>query len=361
MPPTGRGPYAVGVTTIESVEDMEGSGRRFPVEVWYPARAQSNAATASYELKLGALTLATYDSPLQAVRDAPLDHRGSRHPLLVFSHGLGGTRFQSVYMTEFLASHGFVVAAPDHVGNTFAEEINGNNKLSLLEAARVRPGDVSRTLDAVLKRNESWPESLLAYGVDASRVAVAGHSFGGFTTYRIAGGTIDSERGDALCAANPTDLFCNEWPPEKPFPASQEDDRFLVALAQAPGGALVFEDDGLSQIDVPMMIQAGAADAQTAYATEAVVPFAKLKSPAYLMSIEAGGHFTFSDMCQLLEILGIGSDAFDDGCSADNISAAQAHPQINAFALTFLRRHLLGQAVEPEDLLPAPGVSLDSK
>ena len=360
-PATARGPYAVGVTTIEEVNDMEGAGRSFPVEIWYPATTVETDDHVAYELRIGALVLAEYPSPLGAVRDAPVDHHGSGHPVVVFSHGWGGTRLQSVYLTEFLASHGFIVAAPDHVGNTFAEELSGSNALSMLEAARVRPGDVSRTLDALLELNDSWPDSHLAYAVNPARVAVAGHSFGGFTTYRVAGGTIDSARADELCAANPGELLCNDWPPEKSFPASQKDERFTVALAQAPGGAVVFEDDGLSQIDVPIMIQAGRDDTSTSYASEAVVPFGELGAPAYLMSLEGGGHFTFSDMCLLIDLIGLTTESFDDGCSADNITTSEAHPLINAFALTFLRRHLLEQDADLHALLPTPEVTLESK
>ncbi len=361
MPATGAGPYAVGVTTIEAVTDMDGNGREFPVEIWYPATVTASDTPTAYELRIGTLVAAQYPSPLGVVRDAPVDHHGSPHPVVVFSHGFGGTRLQSIYLTEFLASHGFIVAAPDHVGNTFAEELNKDLALSLLEAARLRPGDVSRTLDTLLELNDSWPDSHLGYAADPSRVAIAGHSFGGFTTYRIAGGIIDSATGDALCKANPDDLFCKEWPPETPFPPSQKDDRFLAALPQAPGGALVFADDGLSQIDIPIMIQAGRDDTSTPYASEAVEPFEKLGAPAYLMSIEAAGHFTFSDMCELIGLIGIGADAFSDGCSPDNIDSSQAHPIINAFVLTFLRRHLLGQADDPNSLLPEPGVTLDSR
>ncbi len=62
-----------------------------------------------YELYLGTLKLAEIDSPNAAVRDAALDRRGAPYPTILFFHGNGGVRAQSYFLTEHLASHGFVV------------------------------------------------------------------------------------------------------------------------------------------------------------------------------------------------------------------------------------------------------------
>ena len=46
---------------------------------------------------------------------------GGPFPGVVFSHGMAGHRRQSTFLCTHLASHGFVVASPDHVGNTLPE------------------------------------------------------------------------------------------------------------------------------------------------------------------------------------------------------------------------------------------------
>ena len=46
-------------------------------------------------------------------------------PLVVYSHGSGGIRYLASYYTEAIASHGYVVAAPDHTGNTAADRLLG--------------------------------------------------------------------------------------------------------------------------------------------------------------------------------------------------------------------------------------------
>ena len=337
--PDAPGRYRIGVTTIE-ITDGEVGGRVLPVEIWYPATPAEGAERAHYQLKLGELVLADLQSPRGAVRDAPLDYRGAPHPVVVFSHGFGGTRLQSVYLTEYLASHGFVVAAPDHVGNTFADQINSAGAATALESSRVRPIDVSRTLDAVLAKSQGWPNDPLAFCCDETRVGIAGHSFGGFTALRIAGASVDPSQGDAVCAADPDMIFCDGWPLDEPYPASARDPRFIAALPQAPGGSELFQAVGLAEVAVPTMIQAGTLDTNTPYDVEAVAPFAALPPPAWLLTIEGAGHFTFSDMCELIEQVGLSAGEFDDGCSADNIPFRDAQTIIVRYATAFLQIHV---------------------
>ena len=86
--PTPPGRLAVGVTTV----DGSRGDRRFPVEIWYPARHSGRDA--------------------EPVR--------KRHPLVLIAHGLCGSRLYYDYLAQHFASHGFVVAAPDFVGVTRA-------------------------------------------------------------------------------------------------------------------------------------------------------------------------------------------------------------------------------------------------
>ncbi|MBI4701901.1 MAG: dienelactone hydrolase family protein [Deltaproteobacteria bacterium] len=360
--PEARGPYAVGVTTMDT-DDGEGTGRLLPIEIWYPAAAPAGASPASYDLMIGLVKLATMASPLGAVRDAPLDWRGAPHPVVVFSHGFGGTRFQSLYLTEHLASHGFVVAAPDHVGNTFAEQVNTANAIPAIEAARLRPGDVSRTLDALLARAAAWPGDPLAYAADPARVGVAGHSFGGFTALRMAGASIDAAAATETCKENPGLPLCEGWG-EVELPASARDERFRASLPQAPGGSEAFSGGGLGDVAVPVMIQAGTSDGMTPYPTEAAAPYAALPPPAYLLTIEQAGHFTFSNMCALIAELGLSGEEFQDGCSPDNVPAAQAHAIIDRYATAFFQLAVAGDDAFAAELDPASapvGASLQAK
>jgi predicted dienelactone hydrolase len=184
--PFARGPHPVGVRTAE-VRDA-GRDRRIPVEVWYPAsdtyagQDLADATRDRYRL-LPALPESTQD----AVREA--EPAAGCFPLVVFSHGFAGHRRQSTFLCTHLASHGYVVAAMDHVGNTaldvfqqlFQLQTSGAplDPAALLgEVTAYRPDDVRLVLDAVLDDGAGG----LAGRVDAERIGMSGHSFGGWTT-----------------------------------------------------------------------------------------------------------------------------------------------------------------------------------
>jgi hypothetical protein len=76
-------------------------GRR--VAVWYPA-AQPERSMA-HSRSGGAGRVAVDSPPLGACPPVPL---------VLFSHEFGGCALQSIFITEELARHGYVVAAPDH-------------------------------------------------------------------------------------------------------------------------------------------------------------------------------------------------------------------------------------------------------
>jgi predicted dienelactone hydrolase len=177
--PFVRGPFPVGVRTLALVR----GDRPLPVEVWYPATDEyagmdvAEETRDRYELIPG-LPFVWQD----AVRDAT--PRPGRHPLVAFSHGYGGHRRQSTFLCTHLASHGYVVAAPDHTGNTILEVVQAVMTLQsggtlphpdtvLRELVALRPADVSFALDHILGMDGL---------ADPDRIGMAGHSFGGWTT-----------------------------------------------------------------------------------------------------------------------------------------------------------------------------------
>ena len=99
-----------------------------------------------------------------------------RSPVVLFSHGFAGTRLQSKFLCSHLASHGYVVASPDHKGNTFLDL----NIFKSTESAKERPHDLRVVLDRLIEESEN-PESTLFGRLDGTRCAAIGHSFGGYT------------------------------------------------------------------------------------------------------------------------------------------------------------------------------------
>ncbi|HLY39201.1 MAG TPA: hypothetical protein VKU61_14245 [Candidatus Binatia bacterium] len=181
--PFERGAFPVGVRTLQP----QRGARVLPLEVWYPTtdehagRDVDPATRDTYDLIPG------FPPTWQdAVRDTPIRH--GRYPLVAFSHGYGGHRRQSTFLCTHLASHGYVVAAVDHTGNTILDVMQ--MILALQSGARprstdpsefigLRPADVSFAIDSVLAD--------FAAHVDAERVGMAGHSFGGWTTLATVG------------------------------------------------------------------------------------------------------------------------------------------------------------------------------
>lgn len=188
--PFERGSLPVGVTTFNWT-DPSRNDRLLTVEAWYPAtethRGQDLAAPTrdTYELIPG------FPPGWQdAVRDAA--PRAGRFPLVVFSHGFGAHRRQSTFLCTHLASHGYVVAAMDHAGNTIFETVQmmmaaqmggppPDTVAILSEIIPARPVDVSFVIDRLLGGVEGLP------GIDADRIGMSGHSFGGWTTLMVAG------------------------------------------------------------------------------------------------------------------------------------------------------------------------------
>lgn len=154
--PFTRGPFTVGRQTVEASDQAR--SRLFPVEIWYPADDQS-AGT-------------------DEARDASA--RPGPHPLIIFSHSSGGNRRSSSFLCAHLASHGYAVAAMDH-SEVVAPELTRRGGEAAEESAvrvdgiiRSRVPDVRFLLDHLLGRG-------IDIELDAERIGLVGHSFGGWT------------------------------------------------------------------------------------------------------------------------------------------------------------------------------------
>ncbi len=185
--PFSRGAFPVGVRTVEWTDS--GRQRSLPAELWYPASDDHAGEDLSEETQDEYRMLPALP-PLrqEARRDAA--QRPGRFPLVAFSHGFGGHRRQTTHLCIHLASHGYVIAAVDHVGNTIADmlplfaSVQGGAPLPdpveiLNEFIEHRPADVRFVLDRLLDGEA------LGDAVDPERIGAMGHSFGGWTTLAV--------------------------------------------------------------------------------------------------------------------------------------------------------------------------------
>lgn len=251
--PFSRGPHPVGVRTFE-VQDAGGERDRstggeqeqreprvVPIEVWYPATGAhagqdlDPATQDSYSMMPG-----MPGTPQEAVRDA--DASDEAFTPIVFSHGFAGHRRQTTHLCTHLASHGYVVAAPDHVGNTVTEVMGwamsgtppADMQDYIYECADDRPRDASRALDGLLSGE---------FGVNSrdDGAGISGHSFGGWTALQT---TASDERILAALPLAPAGGAAELAGPDDPRVAMSE----VLELAwgrSVPTLMIVADDDSV--------------------------------------------------------------------------------------------------------------------
>jgi predicted dienelactone hydrolase len=114
-------------------------------------------------------------------------------PVVLFSHGLGGSREGSKFLGVHWAKRGFVAVFLQHPGSDagvwkdqpVGERTNKLKGAANLENFRLRVEDVPAVLDELEKWNaEGQP---LAKRLDLTKVGMAGHSFGAVTTQAVSG------------------------------------------------------------------------------------------------------------------------------------------------------------------------------
>lgn len=183
-----RGDYGVGVTTMQFVnpdqidllnlsEDNPTAtyDRELTVEVWYPAEADADAIEV-YNETLGRAdqpgSLVPFTFRGRAARDAEPVTADGPYPLVIVSHGYPGSRYLMTYLTENLASKGYVVVAIGHTESTFSDVASFGSTL------------LNRTLDQlfVLDQMAQLPDDSVipATMVDADNTAIVGYSMGGY-------------------------------------------------------------------------------------------------------------------------------------------------------------------------------------
>ena len=181
--PFARGSAPVGTRRFTWTDTAR--EHTMPVDVWYPASEAHRGQDAD------PATMDTFEvvpgmgeTRQQAVLDA--EDATGRFPLIVFSHGFGGERRQSTFFYTHLASHGYVVASMDHVGNTTADMISGESPAGDAEVMDrfvvSRPKDASFVIDQMLA-------GASGHSIIADQIGMSGHSFGGWTTLK----TIESD------------------------------------------------------------------------------------------------------------------------------------------------------------------------
>ncbi|MBX2798519.1 MAG: hypothetical protein KTR31_12635 [Myxococcales bacterium] len=348
-----RGELAVG-HSVHSVA-RDGSDELI-VKAWYPADAEG-LGEIDYLVSLQLLGFPSDPMPFFGAAHLDAEPLPGPFPLVVLSHGFSGNPEWYLDLAEHLASRGFVVLAPEHV------ELDW--QLDVVAASATRPLDVSDTLDFAA-------DGPLATVTDTERVAVVGHSYGGYTALAAAGARIDTGalarrcetvtdpfigaffcdpflagEADLADALGLDDVPTGLWP-------SLEDDR-VDAIVPIAGDAYLFGDEGLASVRVPALMIGGTADTGTPWTWGADQAFDGVGSTwRGLVGLEGGEHMLPITHCDNMPWTAALPKGYADLFCADPAwDKDAAHAVIHHVTTAFLRQELSDDAAAAAALDPA--------
>ena len=234
--------------------------------IWYPAASDSVEEPQ---------WIGPPDKPLldagKAARDAALASRPARFPMVLLSHGTGGSALNMGWLGTVLAAHGYIAVSVNHPGNNSYDGYTPAGFSLWWERAR----DLSTAIGKMLS------DPTFGARIDPRRIGAAGYSLGGYTMIEIAGGITDLARWQTFCKSTQADNSCLS-PREFPDLIEQtgklsssdpdyrqalrhagdayRDSRVRAVLALAPALGPAFTSTSLQAISIPVKIITGATD-----------------------------------------------------------------------------------------------------
>ncbi len=268
-----HGPFNVGYQVIDIPYQKDGQQEALTVAVWYPTAAEPKPHT--------------YSGPTKgcvAIDGAPLTGKGP-YPLLVYSHGYGGSGLSAVFLVETLASRGWVVAAPDHHDKYSAARIRTGpqkdfDRMGFLKHVREISASENEDRNRYIYRLDEMKlalDRMLAPGalcgiIDRDRVAIGGHSFGGFTALGLCG----------------------------PIP-DRRDPRIKALLLFSTGAAgYLYSEEELRSVRMPSLLFLGKKERDQKRGSRTMAELADrvyqaMAPPKYFLEVKGANHFSFNN------------------------------------------------------------------
>ncbi len=305
--------------------------------IWYPAEP----GTPQTEVSIGPPGLPIFLHGWVAP-DGPPASRPGPSPLVLLSHGTGGGAEDLSWLAEWLAAHGYLVAAVTHHGNSIsADDVSAPGFFLWWERAT----DLTRALDALLTDETFGPR------IDRGAIGVAGFSLGGHTAVLLAGGRVDRQAYLAWCAGPEAVASSCSPPPEatsivepidweRPTPevsasiarsdAVYRDPRIAAAYAIAPAIGNAMTAASLAAVRVPLRIVVGEDDRMAPPGVDARY-IARHVPGASLLELPGVDHYTFLPTCGWLGGLMLGEVCAERA----DLPRAEVHRRVRADALAF--------------------------
>ena len=301
-------PFKVGVASRHLLPtepyDWRGAGMHALLEViWFPAESGADPKPQRIPPVGPAIFEAAPAAPEAKIAASP-----AKLPLILLSHGTGGTAQTLAWFATALAAHGYIVVGVNHPGNNAMEPYTVQGFTLWWERAK----DLSTVLDDILADPDFGPH------VDRRRIGGAGFSLGGYTMIELAGGKTSREHYANACRASPDQVSCKP-PPE--FPdliaksnalaatdpayakalredgASYRDSRIRAVFTMAPALGPAFAPASLKTIAIPVAIVAGAQDSIVPVDANAKYDAAQIPHAALTIFPGEVDHYVFVDEC----------------------------------------------------------------
>lgn len=313
-----------------------GGPRPLAATVWYPARAGSEESE---------WTAGVFRFGRSALGAPPAD--GGPRPLVVLSHGTGGSAAQLSWLAEALVAEGFIVAAVNHHGNTAVEPAPSPHGFIL-------PWERARDLSVLVDRLLADPE--LGPRIAPGRIGAAGFSLGGYTVMASAGARLVYEDFERHCAPQPAAPECH-LPPEAHFTlqdvdalertdpvfqasvarshAQRPEPRIRAVYAIAPALMTFIEGPAFAGVQAPVRVVLGDQDDQVLAAPTAA-QLGRFLPRADVTRLPDAGHYSFLAPCSWRGRL------FAKALCADpeGVDRQALHARTAADAARFFRAHL---------------------
>lgn len=303
--------FQVGQTSVPG-------GQPFAIGIWYPTSARPRPTTF-----LGGLVLNVAPDGAVAGKDLPL---------VLISHGNGGGPGSHADLAMALANAGYVVAAPMHPGDNYADPSASGSATLFSDRNR----QLKATLDHLLGK---WSGRA---SLDPGRIGAFGMSAGGFTVLTSVGARPDLGLIASHCAQSP-EFICEVLAHFKSPLLNADaaalggefvaDPRIKAAAVAAPGLGFTFVPDGLAGVTVPVQLWSGELDSKVPFASNAQPVRDALGPRVEFHPVPGAEHTSFLAPCGLLAPPALCADPGDFDRKA-------FHTQMNARVIVFFDQAL---------------------
>lgn len=273
-------------------------------------------------------TTFTGDGLLSVSRDGAVE--GTNLPLIVISHGNGGSAMSHLDLALALASAGYVVAAPTHAGDNFADQSRQAEPTLFSQ----RADQLRSTIDYAM---QNW---VGREHLDPDRIGAFGFSAGGFTVLTLAGGKPRMSAISEHCRRSPG-FICQALAQLKSSLLDDgnnagtfvKDERLKAAVLAAPGLGFAFDAESLSDVRIPIQTWSGDRDETVPSATNTDQIAKGLGTLAETHSIPNASHFSFLQPCGLIRPEPFCTDP-------EGFDRVAAHKAMNAEVVEFFDSHM---------------------